>query len=137
MKKWIFAFIIIFFIFLLSYCGRDENKLTVQEKLKGSKKYHYIAYKEKINEKDAKAIKKELQNGDWKKSKIKLKKNPSDYIFYFNEDREDGAVNVYHLWMKVDPLRVTVYSEKKEMKLEGKEAKQLAENVLDVEFYQR
>ena len=85
MKKWIFAFIIIFFIFLLSYCGRDENKLTVQEKLKGSKKYHYIAYKEKINEKDAKAIKKELQNGDWKKSKIKLKKNPSDYIFYFNE----------------------------------------------------
>ena len=136
MKKWIFAFIIIFIILLISFFGRNENKFTVQEELKKGK-YQYIAYKEKIDEEKATAIKSEIQNGDWKKSKIKLKKNPSDYIFYFNEDREDGAVDVYHLWLKVDPLRVTVYSEKQEMKLEGEEAKQLVENVLDVEYYQK
>lgn len=133
MKKWIFAFIIIFVIVLLSLCGRHENKFTVQEKLKNNN-YQYIAYKEKMNEKSAQIIKKGVQGGKWKKSKISLKKNPSDYIFYFNYDREERRVPVYHLWLKVNPLKVTIYSEKMEMQLEGEEAKQLVERVLDVEF---
>ena len=115
MKKWIFAFIIIFLIFFISYFARTEDKLTVQEK-QGKAKYQFVAYKEKIDEETAKAIKKELQKGNWKNSKIKLNKKPSDYIFYFNEPKEDGRASVYHIWLKADPLQVTVYSGKKEMK---------------------
>ena len=134
MKKWIFTFIIIFLIFSVSYFVRTENKLTVQEK-HGKANYQYVAYKEKIDEENAKAIKKELRKGDWKNSKIKLNKKPSDYIFYFNEPKEDGDASVYHIWLKADPLQVKVYSGKKEMKLEGEAAETLVKNVLDVEYY--
>ena len=133
MKKWIFAFIIIFIIIILSFCGRNENKFTVQEKLKNNN-YQYIAYKEKINQESAQIIKKGVRGGDWKKSEIDLDENPSDYIFYFNYERDEGAVSVYHLWLKVNPLKVTIYSEKMEMQLEGEKAKQFVERVLDVKF---
>ena len=133
MKKWIFALMIIFVIILISFCSRDENKFTVQEKLKNDT-YRVIAYKEKIDEKNVQIIKETMKEGNWKKSVIKLKKNPSDYIFYFNYDKEEGGIPVYHLWLTVNPLEVKVYSERMEMQLEGEEAKRLIETILDVEF---
>ena len=133
MKKWIFAFVIILVIILISLWSRNENKFTVQEKLNNDK-YQFIAYKEKIGKKNTQFIKETMREGNWKKSTIELLKNPSDYIFYFNYDREDGVVPVYHLWLTVNPLMVTVYSEKMEMQLEGEEARKLLKTVLDVEF---
>lgn len=133
MKKWIFALIIIFVIILITFCSRDENKITVQEKLKKDT-YRVIAYKEKIDEKNVQIIKGTMKEGQWKKSAIDLGENPSDYIFYFNYDKEEGVIPVYHLWLTVNPLKVKVYSEKKEMQLEGEEAKQLIKTILDVKF---
>jgi len=133
MKKWILASVIILVIILISFWSRNENKFTVQEKLKNDK-YQFIAYKEKIGEENAQFIKETMREGNWKKSTIKLIKNPSDYIFYFNYDREDGVVPVYHVWLTVNPLKVTVYSEKMEIQLEGEKARQLIKAVLDVEF---
>ena len=133
MKKWILALIIIFVIILITFCSRDENKFTVQEKLKKDT-YRVIAYKEKIDEKNIQIIKETMKEGNWKKSAVDLRENPSDYIFYFNYDREEGVIPVYHLWLTVNPLKVKVYSEKKEMHLEGKEAKRLIKTILDVKF---
>ena len=86
MKKWILALIIIFVIILITFCSRDENKFTVQEKLKKDT-YRVIAYKEKIDEKNVQIIKETMKEGNWKKSAIDLRENPSDYIFYFNYEK--------------------------------------------------
>ena len=124
---------IILVIILISFCSRDDSKLTVQKKLEKDK-YQFIAYKEKIDKKNAQIIKETMREGNWKKSTIELKNDPSDYIFYFNYDRKENMIPVYHLWLTSNPLKVKVYSEEMEMRLEGEEAERLMETVLNVDF---
>ncbi|MGE7183379.1 hypothetical protein ACQKKK_05090 [Peribacillus sp. NPDC006672] len=84
-------------ITLASGCTTKQEHISVQKS--EGKNYKFEAYKEKIEIERTEKIKEIMKNADWDKYELEKGHPKADYIFYFNDDKNEGKIAVYYVWV--------------------------------------
>ncbi|MGG4265019.1 hypothetical protein [Peribacillus simplex] len=97
-------------ITLASGCTTKQEHISVQKN--EGKSYKFEAYKEKIEIKRTKKIKEIIKNADWNKYELEKGHPKADYIFYFNDDKNEGKIAVYYVWVNSEENNVELTRDK-------------------------
>lgn len=87
-------------ITLASGCTTKQEHISVQ-KYEG-KNYKFEAYKEKIEMGKTEKTKEIVRNADWEKFALAEDHPKADFIFYFNDEKSEGKIAVYYVWVNTD-----------------------------------
>ncbi|MBO1000614.1 hypothetical protein IOC57_23075 [Bacillus sp. SD075] len=87
-------------ITLASGCTPKQEHISVQ-KYEG-KHYKFEAYKEKIEMGKTKKAKEIVQNADWEQFALEKDHPKADFIFYFNDEKSEGKIAVFYVWVNTD-----------------------------------
>ncbi|MGE7648959.1 hypothetical protein ACQKM1_14385 [Peribacillus frigoritolerans] len=87
-------------ITLASGCTTKQEHISVQ-KYEG-KHYKFEAYKEKIELWKTKKTKEIIKNADWEEFALEKDHPKADFIFYFNDEKNEGEISVYYAWVNTD-----------------------------------
>jgi hypothetical protein len=87
-------------ITLASGCTPKKEHMTVQ-KYEG-KHYKFEAYKEKIEMGKTEKTKEIVKNADWEEFALEKDHPKADFIFYFNDEKKEGEISVYYVWVNTD-----------------------------------
>ncbi|PHD72955.1 hypothetical protein COF64_19435 [Bacillus sp. AFS043905] len=87
-------------ITLASGCTTKQEHISVQ-KYEG-KHYKFEAYKEKIELGKTEKTKEIIKNADWEEFALEKDHPKADFIFYFNEQKNEGEISVYYAWVNTD-----------------------------------
>ncbi|KWW16950.1 hypothetical protein AS888_23490 [Peribacillus simplex] len=108
---------------LVTGCSTKEEHISIQ-KLE-NKTYHFEAYKQEIETRDAEKAKGILKNADWREYVLEKDHPKADFIFYFNDDKNEGNIAVYYVWVNPDDhvTELTRDQHKKHVKLNRDDSK--------------
>ncbi|PRS40301.1 hypothetical protein C6W19_06355 [Bacillus sp. RJGP41] len=87
-------------ITLASGCTTKQEHISVQ-KYEG-KHYKFGAYKEKIELGKTEKTKEIIKNADWEEFALEKDHPKADFIFYFNDQKNEGEISVYYAWVNTD-----------------------------------
>jgi hypothetical protein len=87
-------------ITLASGCTTKQEHISVQ-KYEG-KHYKFEAYKEKIELGKTEKTKEIIKNADWEEFALEKDHPKADFIFYFNDQKNEGEISVYYAWVNTD-----------------------------------
>ncbi|QNK50643.1 hypothetical protein H7F28_10910 [Brevibacterium sp. PAMC23299] len=87
-------------ITLASGCTTKQEHISVQ-KYEG-KHYKFEAYKEKIELGKTEKTKEIIKNADWEEFALEKDHPKADFIFYFNDEKNEGEISVYYAWVNTD-----------------------------------
>lgn len=87
-------------ITLASGCTTKQEHISVQ-KYEG-KNYKFEAYKEKIEMGKTEKTKEIVKNADWEEFAVDKDHPKADFIFYFNDEKNEGEISVYYAWVNTD-----------------------------------
>lgn len=87
-------------ITLASGCTTKQEHISVQ-KYEG-KHYKFEAYKEKIELGRTEKTKEIIKNADWEEFALAKDHPKADFIFYFNDQKNEGEISVYYAWVNTD-----------------------------------
>jgi len=87
-------------ITLASGCTTKQEHISVQ-KYEG-KNYKFEAYKEKIEMGKTEKTKEIVKNADWEQFALEKDHPKADFIFYFNDQKNEGEISVYYAWVNTD-----------------------------------
>ncbi|MGG0410426.1 hypothetical protein [Peribacillus simplex] len=87
-------------ITLASGCTTKQEHISVQ-KYEG-KHYKFEAYKEKIEMGKTEKTKEIVMNADWVEFALEKDRPKADFIFYFNDEKNDGKISVFYVWVNSD-----------------------------------
>ncbi|MEK4068321.1 hypothetical protein [Peribacillus sp. FSL R5-0717] len=87
-------------ITLASGCTTKQEHISVQ-KYEG-KHYKFEAYKEKIELGKTEKTKEIIKNSDWEEFALEKDHPKADFIFYFNDQKNEGEISVYYAWVNTD-----------------------------------
>ena len=87
-------------ITLASGCTTKQEHISVQ-KYEG-KHYKFEAYKEKIEMGKTEKTKEIVRNADWEEFALEKDHPEADFIFYFNDEKNEGRLTVYNVWVNPD-----------------------------------
>ncbi|MDM5310496.1 hypothetical protein [Peribacillus frigoritolerans] len=87
-------------ITLASGCTTKQEHISVQ-KYEG-KHYKFEAYKEKIEMAKTEKTKEIVKNADWEEFALEKDHSKADFIFYFNDEKNEGGISVYYAWVNTD-----------------------------------
>ncbi|MES1039603.1 MULTISPECIES: hypothetical protein [Peribacillus] len=87
-------------ITLASGCTTKQEHISVQ-KYEG-KNYKFEAYKEKIEMGKTEKTKEIVRNADWEEFALAEDHPKADFIFYFNDEKSEGKIAVYYVWVNTD-----------------------------------
>ncbi|WP_285767660.1 hypothetical protein [Peribacillus sp. SI8-4] len=110
-------------IALAAGCTAKEEHISIQKY--EHKTYQFIAYKQKIDMKDTEEAKEILRNAAWHEF-IWTKEQPkADFIFYFNDDKKDGDIPVFYVWVddETHVVELTRDQHKKHVQLNPNDSK--------------
>ncbi|MGE6377581.1 hypothetical protein [Peribacillus muralis] len=120
-KTFILALSLLSILFMAG-CTTKEEHISIQ-KLE-NKTYHFEAYKQEIETRDTEKAKEVLKNADWHEIVWDKDIPKADFIFYFNDDKSEGAIPVYYAWVNHDEhvIELTRDQHKKHVQLNRKES---------------
>ncbi|MBT2602116.1 hypothetical protein J7E55_03450 [Bacillus sp. ISL-53] len=87
-------------ITLASGCTTKQEHISVQ-KYEG-KHYKFEAYKEKIELGKTEKTKEIIKNANWEEFALEKDHPKADFIFYFNDQKNEGGISVYYAWVNTD-----------------------------------
>ncbi|MCM3674975.1 MULTISPECIES: hypothetical protein [Peribacillus] len=87
-------------ITLASGCTTKQEHISIQ-KYEG-KNYKFEAYKEKIEIERTERTKEIVKNADWEKFALEKGHPKADFIFYFNDEKSEGKMAVFYVWVNTD-----------------------------------
>ncbi|MDP1418294.1 hypothetical protein Q8G35_07705 [Peribacillus simplex] len=87
-------------ITLTAGCTTKQEHISIQ-KFEG-KNYKFEAYKEKIEIKRTEKTKEIVKNADWEEFALEKDHSKADFIFYFNDEKSEGKIAVYYVWVNTD-----------------------------------
>ncbi|WP_144550759.1 hypothetical protein [Peribacillus simplex] len=87
-------------ITLASGCTTKQEHISVQ-KYEG-KNYKFEAYKEKIEMGKTEKTKEIVKNAEWEQFALEKDHPKADFIFYFNDEKSEGKIAVYYVWVNTD-----------------------------------
>ncbi|MFE3976894.1 MULTISPECIES: hypothetical protein [unclassified Peribacillus] len=91
-------------------CTTKQEHISIQ-KYEG-KNYKFEAYKEKIEIERTEKTKEIIKNADWDKYELEKGHPKADYIFYFNDDKDEGKIPVYYVWVNSEENSVELTRDK-------------------------
>ena len=81
-------------------CSGNEERISIQKRVSKSN-YKFEAYKENVKQEKTAKLKALLNQDDWQDHQQDGDKEPT-YIFYFNDEKEEGKIPVYDVWLNRD-----------------------------------
>ncbi|ASS93659.1 hypothetical protein [Peribacillus simplex] len=87
-------------ITLASGCTTKQEHISVQ-KYEGEN-YKFEAYKEKIEMGKTEKTKEIVKNADWEEFALEKDHPKADFIFYFNDEKSEGKIAVFYVWVNTD-----------------------------------
>ncbi|WP_057912513.1 hypothetical protein [Peribacillus muralis] len=109
-------------IALVAGCSTKQEHISIQ-KLK-NKTYQFEAYKQEIEAGGTEKAKEILKNAEWHQFVMEKDHPKADYIFYFNDDKSEGKIAVYYVWVNDDEhvIELTRDQHKKHVQLNRKDS---------------
>ena len=87
-------------ITLASGCTIKQEHISIQ-KYEG-KHSKFEAYKEKIEMGKTEKTKEIVNNAAWEEFALEKDHPKADFIFYFNDEKNEGRISVYYAWVNTD-----------------------------------
>ncbi|WHY57773.1 hypothetical protein [Peribacillus simplex] len=84
-------------ITLASGCTAKQEHISLQ-KYEGTN-YKFEAYKQKIEMGKTEKTKEIVKNADWEEITLEKDHPKADFIFYFNDEKSEGKIAVYYVWV--------------------------------------
>ncbi|MFE0506963.1 hypothetical protein ACWF7H_21790 [Peribacillus butanolivorans] len=78
-------------------CSNKQEHISIQKR--EGKIYKFEAYKESIEIEKTIKTKEILKNINWENSKMEKDRPKADYIFYFNDEKNEDKIVVYYVWV--------------------------------------
>lgn len=99
----------------------NENQISIFKKEK--RDYRFIAYKHKIDDREARNIQKNIQSEKWLKGEPKEQK--PDYKFYFNHPASSEKIVIYYIYIEKEIVTIQPENEDVFLTLNKKDSKEL------------
>ncbi|MGE7767970.1 hypothetical protein [Peribacillus sp. NPDC096540] len=96
--KWRLFLLALFIVSLmLTGCSNKQEHISIQKR--EGKNYKFEAYKESIEIEKTIKTKEILKNVNWENFKMDKDRPKADYIFYFNDEKNEDKIEVYYVWV--------------------------------------
>ncbi|MGE7761158.1 hypothetical protein [Peribacillus sp. NPDC097895] len=99
-RKSILLALFLLSISLTAGCSTKQEHISIQKYI--GKTYIFEAYKEKIEVKRTEKTKEIIEKANWNEFKLEKGRPKADFIFYFNDDKNEGKIAVYYVWVNPD-----------------------------------